>query len=231
MDPSREAGLRALEGPLGHRFRDLALLDRALTHSSRANEDLLGERRHNEPFEFLGDAILAFLVADLLHRKDPEGDEGGKTKARAALVSAVSLARHAAMLGLPDLILLGRGEEKTGGRQKTALWADAYEAMVTALYLDGGLPAARGFVERDLGSDLLPGLEVQDFKSALQEILQGRGEPPPEYVVVDETGPAHRRRYSVACRFKGAAVATGEGYSKKEAQQDAARKALAAIRS
>ena len=231
MDPGREAALRALEGELGHRFRDLALLDRALTHSSRAHEELLGERRHNEPFEFLGDAILAFLVADLLHRRDPEGDEGGKTKARAALVSAASLARHAAMLGLPELMLLGRGEEKTGGRKKTALWADAYEAMVAALYLDGGLEAVRGFVDRDLGSDLLgPGLEVQDFKSALQEILQGRGEPAPEYVVVEETGPAHRKRYRVECRVKGDALATGEGHSKKEAQQDAARKALLVVR-
>lgn len=229
MDPGRETRLHALEAALGHRFRDLSLLERALTHSSRANEDPAGALRHNEPLEFLGDAILGFLVADLLHRRDPEGDEGGKTKRRAALVSAASLARHSSTLGLPELILLGCGEEKTGGRKKAALWADAYEAMLAALYLDGGLEAARSFVERDLAPDLLgPALEARDFKSALQEVLQGRGEPPPDYVVVLEAGPAHRKRYVVECRINGAAAATGEGHSKKEAQQDAARKALGA---
>lgn len=229
-DSSREAGLRTLEERLGHRFQDRSLLERALTHSSRANESLPRRSPHNEPFEFLGDAILGFLVAELLHRRDPEGDEGSKTKARAVLVSATTLARHAEALGLPDLILLGRGEEKTGGRKKAALWADAYEAMVAALYLDGGLEAARRFVERDLGSDLGSGLEVQDFKSALQEILQGRGEPPPDYVVVAETGPAHRKHYRIECRVQGDALATGEGHSKKAAQQDAAQKALLAVR-
>lgn len=230
-DASREAGLRTLEERLGHLFRDRSLLERALTHSSKANESLPRRSHHNEPFEFLGDAILGFLVAELLHRRDPDGDEGGKTKARAALVSAASLARHAAALGLPELILLGRGEEKSGGRKKAALRADAYEAVLAALYLDGGLEPARSFVQRDLGADLLgPALEARDFKSALQEILQGRGEPPPDYVVVDEAGPAHRKRYRVECQVKGRALATGEGHSKKEAQQDAARKALEAVR-
>ncbi len=141
--PERTAALRTLEGRLGHRFSDLALLDRALTHSSHAHEELVGAAHHNEPLEFLGDAVLGFLVADLLHRRDPEGDEGRKSKVRARLVSAASLASSASELGLPELLLLGRGEEKTGGRQKSALWADAFEAVIAALYLDGGLEAVR----------------------------------------------------------------------------------------
>jgi ribonuclease-3 len=226
-DRGRDEALQALEERLGHRFVDPSLLERALTHTSRANESLQRRTPHNEPFEFLGDAILGFLVAELLHRKDPEGDEGRKTRARAALVSAAGLARRAAALGLPELILLGRGEEKSGGRKKAALWADAYEAVIAALYLDGGLEPARRFVENEMGGELLaPALHARDFKSALQEKLQARGAPPPDYVVVEEQGPAHRKRYRVECRVDGRVLATGEGHSKKEAQQAAARQAL-----
>ena len=226
-EKGREAALRSLEERLGHRFADRSLLERALTHTSRANESLQRRTPHNEPFEFLGDAILGFLVAELLHRKDPDGDEGRKTRARAALVSAAGLARRAAVLGLPELILLGRGEEKSGGRKKAALWADAYEAVIAALYLDGGLEPARQFVENEMGAELLtPALHARDFKSALQEKLQARGAPVPDYVVVEETGPAHRKRYRVECRVLDRTLAVGEGHSKKEAQQDAARQAL-----
>jgi ribonuclease-3 len=230
MNAEREARLHALEERLGFRFRDLALLDQALTHSSRAHEALEPGARHNEPLEFLGDAVLGFVVAELLHRRDPGGDEGAKSKARAHLVSAGSLARRAGELGLPELLLLGRGEEKTGGRKKTALWADAYEALIAALYLDGGLEAARRFVLAELAAELEAGpLATRDFKSALQEVLQGRGEPLPEYLVVAEEGPSHRRRFRIECRLQGRVVAEGEGYSKKEAQQDAARKALGVV--
>jgi ribonuclease-3 len=220
-DKAREEALRRLEERLGHRFQDRALRERALTQRKAP---------HNEPFEFLGDAILGFLVADMLHRRDPEGQEGRKTRARAALVSAASLARRAEALGLPELILLGRGEEKSGGRKKAALWADAYEAVIAALYLDGGLDPARRFVEQEMGPDLLqPAVHARDFKSALQELLQARSEPPPDYVVIEEAGPAHRKQYRVECRVQGRALAVGEGHSKKQAQQDAARKALAVV--
>lgn len=225
----RRAALRELEQQLGHRFADPALLDRALTHSSRAHEDSSATPSHNEPLEFLGDAVLGFLVADLLHRQDPDADEGSKTMARAALVSSASLARHASALGLSELIRLGRGEEKTGGRRKTALRADAYEAVVAALYLDGGIEAARRFVERDLGPALAAAAGARDFKSALQERLQARGDPLPEYVVVEETGPAHRKGYLVECRVLGRTAGRGEGHSKKEAQQQAARQALLSL--
>jgi ribonuclease-3 len=228
VTPEREAELRVLAGRLGHPFRDLGLLERALTHTSRANEDLSGATQHNEPLEFLGDAILGFVVAEKLHRRDPDGDEGRKTRARAAVVSAASLARHAAVLGLPDLLLLGRGEEKTGGRRKKALWSDAFEAVVAALYLDGGLEAVERFVDGQLGPEIESGAahSPRDYKSALQEALQGRSAPVPEYAIVEEIGPAHRRRFRVTCRIQGRVVSEGEGYSKKEAQQEAARRAL-----
>ena len=227
MTPERRRELESLEARLGHEFADLALLDRALTHASRANEDRSEGTRHNEALEFLGDSVLGFLVSDLLHHRDPEGDEGTKTKTRSELVRSEALSRRAEALGLPRLLLLGRGEEKSGGRQKTSLWADAYEAVLAALYLDGGVDAARAFVGQDLANDLVPGRLVSgDFKSALQERLQARGETPPAYEVIAETGPSHRRRFRVRCLIAGESLAEGEGYSKKEAQQVAARAAL-----
>ena len=230
MNPTRAAQLHALEERLGHRFADPSLLDRALTHSSLANEDAAGEGRHNEPLEFLGDSVIGFVMADLLHRRDPGGREGGKSKMRAQLVSARSLARRAAELGLPELLRLGRGEEKSGGRKKTALWADAYEAVIAALYLDGGMEAAHRFVSAEFATDLEhPGLPTEDHKSLLQEMLQARGDPVPEYELVAEEGPDHRRRFRVRCVVRGAALAEGEGFSKKQAQQEAARNALARL--
>ncbi len=230
MKKQREDELRAFERRLGYRFSDLDLLDRALTHSSRANEDVTGRARHNEPLEFLGDAVIGLVVADLLHRRDPDETEGRKSKARAQLVAAASLARRAQELGLPDLLLLGRGEEKTGGRHKAALWADAYEALLAALYLDGGFETAHRFVRDEFAQDLEAEGDVPDPKSALQELLQGRGESIPEYRVAAEEGPSHRRRFRVECRIQGEVVAEGEGHSKKEAQQEAARRALFRMR-
>lgn len=230
MTPGREGDLRALAARLGHEFRDLGLLDQALTHTSWSYErDLAG--LHNEPLEFLGDAVLGLATAELLHRRDPLGREGNKSFVRAALISSRSLAPRAALLGLPALLRLGRGEEKTGGRKKQALWADALEAVLAALYLDGGLPAAARLVEQLFAADLAPGgeLELRDHKSALQEWLQARGRPLPDYEVLTEEGPAHRKLFRVACRLEGRLVAEGEGSSKKLAQQQAARLALEAL--
>jgi ribonuclease-3 len=229
-DPRRDL-LLELAARLGHEFRDLSLLDRALTHTSHAHEETGPARRHNEPLEFLGDAVIGFLIAELLHHRHPDGDEGTKSKARAHLVAAPSLARRAAELGLPALLRLGRGEEKTGGRKKTNLWADAYEAVVAALYLDGGLPAAQAFIAAQFRSEVDGDftLAVTDAKSALQEWLQARGAVVPAYVVAAEEGPSHRKEFRVQCLIDGRAVAEGTGSSKKAAQQDAARKALAAV--
>jgi len=231
VDPARAQALAELAARLGHRFRDPEMLERALTHTSHANEAGV-EARHNEPFEFLGDAVLGFAVSDLLHRHEPEGPEGVKSRVRAHLVSEPSLARRADLLGLPDLLRLGRGEEKTGGRRKAALWADAYEAVIAALYLDGGIAAAHRFVERDFGDEIatFPHDATLDHKSALQELLQSRGQAVPEYVVVSESGPSHRPRFRVECRIAGRPVSSGEGSSKKVAHQEAARRALELLR-
>jgi ribonuclease-3 len=231
MTPAREAALRAFEEKLGHAFRDLALLDRALTHTSFAHEGLEDGAGHNETLEFLGDAVIGFVVAEMLHHRDPEGHEGGKSKLRARLVAARALAGRGQAVGLPALLRLGRGEEKTGGRLKQALWADAYEAVVAALYLDGGLEAAARFVRRDLGAvlDTASRDAGDDAKSALQEALQARGEAVPDYVVIAEEGPDHRKRFRVECRIAGTIAGEGIGYSKKEAQQDAARRALESV--
>jgi ribonuclease III len=232
MEPARRAQLRTLEDRLGYHFADPSRLDQALTHTSYANEGLAERPPHNEPLEFLGDSILGFMMADLLHRQDPDGAEGVKSRTRALLVATPSLARRASELGLPELLRLGRGEEKTGGRQKASLWANAYEAVIAALYLDGGFDVAFRFVAAEFAPDLQRArdLPVIDPKSALQEALQARGEPLPEYVVLAEEGPSHKRKFRVQCTLRGQPLSEGEGTSKKEAQQAAARLALDRLR-
>ena len=230
MTGDREEQLHALERRLGYRFADPGLLDRALTHASRAHEEGTSGTGDNEALEFLGDSVLGLVVTDLLHRRDPDGAEGPKSRRRARLVSAPSLARRAAELGLPDLLLLGRGEEKTGGRFKSALGANAYEALVAALYLDGGFEAAHRFIRDEFTRDVESGEATEDAKSALQELLQGRGRPVPEYHVAAEGGPSHRRRFRVECRLDDGLVTEGEGSSKKAAQQQAAERALDHLR-
>jgi ribonuclease III len=229
----RRAGqLSAVAARLGYHFREPALLDRALTHSSAAHENLLGTLRDNEAFEFLGDAVIAFVTAEFLHRRDPEGAEGHKSRLKALLVSEPRFAERAEALGLPDALRLGRGEEKTGGRQKRALWADAYEAVVAAVYLDGGVEAAMRVVGSALEGEMVEGqrLGARDPKSALQELLQARGVALPDYEVVAAEGPAHRLRFRIACRVAGEILAEGEGATKKVAETEAARGALEALR-
>jgi ribonuclease-3 len=228
VNEARRDELHTLEERLGHRFHDLALLDRALTHVSRAHEDAERSRGHYEPLEFLGDSVLGFLIAVMLHHRDPDGVEGAKSRLKAHLVSAASLAHRAQALGIPQALKLGRGEEKTGGRSKTALWGNAYEAVIAAVYLDGGIEAAERFVRAEFGPEMdeLDGSALQDYKTRLQEILQSDGQPPPRYVVVEEMGPSHRREFRVECVIGERPVAQGVGHSKKEAQQEAARRAL-----
>ncbi|HUU32797.1 MAG TPA: ribonuclease III [Vicinamibacterales bacterium] len=225
--------LAAIEGRLRYRFKDRGLLEHALTHKSRAAEDPSGGVADNESLEFLGDAVLGFVVADLLYREFPEFSEGPKSKAKAALVSTTALADLSRTLGLGDDLLLGKGEAKTGGRAKPALLADVFEAVVAAIYLDGGIEAARMFVEYQL-RPLVASVRAsssfgRDHKSALQETLQAQGRRLPAYRVAAETGPDHDKRFDVDAVVDGVVLATGSGKTKKEAEQEAARLALAAL--
>jgi ribonuclease-3 len=227
-----ERAIADLEQRIGYRFRDLGLLEHALTHKSKAHEDATGGVVDNESLEFLGDAVLGFVVADLLYREFPHFQEGQKSKAKAALVSTAALAELAQRIGLGAYLLLGRGEEKTGGRQKQALLADGCEAVIAAVYLDGGVDAARDFILGELRDEIehvrSPDF-LRDFKSALQERLQADGRPLPEYEVTAERGPDHDKRFHVTVRVSGVVLADSEGRTKKEAEQLAARHALAAL--
>jgi ribonuclease-3 len=219
-----------LQQTLGYRFRDRGLLEHAMTHTSRANEDVSGGVTDNESMEFLGDALLGFVIADMLFRDFPEFDEGQKSKTKASLVSTAALARQAERLGLGDHLLLGRGEEKTGGRRKQALLADGYEALIAAIYLDGGIEPARAFITREFAPKLdevrRHGVGAEDYKSALQEWLQSRDLPLPEYRLAGSVGPDHRKLFEIEVVVRGERVASGSGPSKKEAEQDAARATL-----
>jgi ribonuclease-3 len=216
-----------LESVLGHRFRDPRLLLRALTHSSRIPErDSDDPVEDNEKLEFLGDAVLELVVSEELVRVFPSWGEGKLSKSRARLVNAAALALAAQRLGLGRHLRLGRGEEKTGGRSKPALLADAYEAVIAAIYLDSGLEAARGFVNRSLVEGAMA-VEAErlgrtDHKSALQELLQSRGIAPGSYRIVEETGPDHQKMFRVEVRIAGDITAVGTGKTKKEAEQLAA---------
>jgi len=220
----------SLQAAIGYRFRDRGLLEHAMTHTSRANEDASGGVRDNESLEFLGDAVLGFVIADVLFREFPEFDEGEKSKTKAALVSTTTLARQAERLNLGDHLLLGRGEEKTGGRRKQALLADGYEALIAAIYVDGGVEQARAFITREFATLIddvrRHGVAEQDYKSALQEYLQSQDRGLPEYRLAGTLGPDHRKLFHVEVVVGGEAMAEASGSSKKEAEQEAARMAL-----
>jgi len=223
-----------LQQAIGYRFRDRGLLEHAMTHTSRANEDVSGGVVDNESMEFLGDALLGFVVADMLFRDFPQFDEGQKSKTKANIVSTATLAKQAERLQLGDHLLLGRGEEKTGGRRKQALLADTYEALIAAMYLDGGIEPARAFIVREFAPLFdevrRDGVSGQDYKSALQELLQSRDLPLPEYRLVATAGPDHRKSFEIQVGVRGEPLASATGASKKEAEQEAARAALEKLR-
>lgn len=227
---SGEEKLAQLEAQIGYRFQNPALLRRALTHRSFANEQPEPRPPHNEALEFLGDAVLEFLISAWLLELYPTQKEGTLSKLRAFAVSAANLQTHAARLQLGEYLLLNRGEEKTGGRRKAALQVDAYEALIAAIYLDGGIEAAKEFVRREFRTtfeELNPlDLTAADYKTALQERLQGLGMPTPQYGIIESIGPDHRRIFEVELRVSGKRLATGRGTTIKGAHQDAARTAL-----
>jgi ribonuclease-3 len=225
--------LGGLEAKLGYTFRDRGLLRRALTHRSRAFEGAAADQplSDNEQFEFLGDAILGFIVSELLVQRHPSFPEGRLSKIKAYLVSANYLHEAAQTLELGEHLYLGRGEELSGGRLKRALLSDAMEAIIAAMYMDGGIDPVREFVVRHVVRefDSARGEDeslVVDYKSALQELSQTLSLPMPRYVVVKEEGPEHRKVFTVEARVGGEYSGAAEGTSKKAAGQRAAQRVL-----
>lgn len=242
-----QPAFQPLERALGHKFEQHSLLVKALTHSSLAHEFHLSEAgqadepppEDNEQMEFLGDAVIGLLVAESLYKRFPELSEGELTRLRSALVSRRHLGQVAARLKLGKYLRLGKGEERSGGRKKSALLANCIEAVIAAIYLDAGLEAASAFVEREVVSpfvaelqrELIEGRSIGDHKSALQEFLQAQKGGQPIYVVKGESGPDHRKRFTVEVRVAAngvpaKALARGTGTTKKRAEQEAARRAL-----
>jgi ribonuclease-3 len=218
-----------LEERLAYTFRDASLCEAALTHKSWMNESQEPDRTDNERLEFLGDAVLALVTSDLLMQRFPEQPEGDLSKARAAIVNEAGLARVADTLALGQWIFLGRGEEQAGGRQKRSLLANAFEAVIGAVYLDGGFSAAFEVTQR-LFLPLIaevPSAASKDFKSRLQEIAQARLQMAPLYTVLSEQGPDHAKTFEVAILIGDKEYGRAFGRSKKEAQQNAAERALA----
>jgi len=216
--------------PIDYTFNSEGLLIRALTHSSHSYENGLGAYS-NERLEFLGDAVLELIISEELYTRYPDDSEGVLTRLRAGLVCEPSLAGRARLLGLDGMLLLGRGEEACGGRKKDSLLSDALEALIGAVYLDGGMDCAKRFVLGLLGDaiDKREGMQ-NDYKTHLQEALQKNGGEPVEYAIVGETGPDHEKIFTSRVSIGGKAYGTGEGRTKKEAEQRAARAALEKLR-
>ena len=225
----------SIQQAIGYTFKHSRLLEQALTHKSFVNEFKSKDIQDNERLEFLGDAVLSLVVSDVLAARFPDSTEGELSKKKARLVSEAVLARIAKRLDLGTVLRLGRGEELTQGREKPSLLADALEAVIAAIYLDGGLEEARAFTLRAYGSDLgestgLDGLPIgEDYKTRLQEWCQRHFEVLPLYVVVRESGPDHRKTFEVELSIRGDIVGNGAGRTKKEAEQQAARQAFERI--
>ncbi len=219
--------LSLFQEKLGYHFHNVTYLTIALTHSSFANEGKKGDVC-NERQEFLGDAVLSIIVSDYLFRNHAKMPEGDLTKLRAALVCEKVLCLYAEELGLGDFLMLGRGEEATGGRQRPSILADAFEAVIAAIYLDGGIEPAREFVLRYVVPTIGNHTKVafKDYKTILQEIIQKNPEERVTYELVEESGPDHNKRFVVEVHLNSNVIGRGEGRSKKSAEQAAAQMAL-----
>lgn len=217
--------LDEFEELIGYKFNDRRLLFEALSHSSFANEKRINS---NERLEFLGDSVLSVVVSDHIFRNFSHLPEGDLTKIRAALVCEQALFGFSHKIRLSEFVMLGKGEEQTGGRDRPSIISDAFEAVIAAIYLDGGLEAAQkyviGFLPKNINRDTAKALN--DHKTVLQEVIQRNPEERVEYVLVDETGPEHDRQYMVNVVLNGAVIGSGKGHTKKQAEQQAAREAL-----
>ena len=223
-----DSQLNVLQKELGYRFKDPALLLRCLTHVSFDRQKSEG---HNEVLEFLGDAVLDLAVSDLLMRRNPEKSEGDLSRMRAGLVNSSVLAEKAALLKLGAVLRIGKGEERSGGRTKPSILAGAFEALLGGVYHEGGYEAAHAVVERYFAADVTTKtLGQHDYKTRLQEISQMLFHAPPSYRVVSETGPDHEKFFVTEIAVGGKVLGKGEGRSKKQSEQEAAKKALNALK-
>lgn len=220
---NKTSGYKELQKKIGHVFADEELLISAITHSSFKNEKQ--SVKDYERLEFLGDAVLELTVSEFLYKDNPDMREGDMTKMRASLVCEPTLAYCAQELSLGEYILLGKGEEKTGGRGRESIISDVFEALIGALYLDGGFETAQGFIQRYVLTDYRNKIEFRDSKTTLQEFIQDKGFQM-EYILADESGPDHHKRYTVHVSVNGKIAGRGTGSSKKRAEQNAAYEAL-----
>ena len=224
--------LEDLEKKIGHSFTNKALLEKALTHSSYAYEREADKAADNELLEFLGDSVVGLAAADFFYSAYPDLTEGDLSKFKSTATSTLSLSELAKKLNLDKAILLGRGEEKSGGRKKKTILADVFEAVVGAVYIDGGFETAKAFISRLLSSSFKPihrEFFINNYKSALQEMFQKSDLPSPTYDTLTEKGPAHKKTFVVEVRLGDRSLAKAKGRSKKIAEQQAARKALRTI--
>lgn len=224
--------MEQLEERLGYTFQDRSFLENALTHSSYANENKGRSKGSNERLEFLGDSVLGMVVADYLYRSHPDMPEGELTRTRAALVCEESLVEVARKLELGRYLQLGKGEDAGGGRQRPSIQADAVEAVIAAVYLDGGIGSARKLITRFILTNNRRELDgcSRDYKTALQELVQKESGQVLSYRLMGESGPDHAKTFQVEVSLNGKPVGSGEGRSKKEAEQNAAKAAIALIR-
>lgn len=229
LDKHREQLLQMLCERLAVEFSQIVLLHQALTHTSFANEAKQQNVVHNERLEFLGDAVLDLIISEYLYRQFPHLPEGELTKARAIVVCEATLARCASRLGVGQYLLLGKGEAGSGGRERASILADAFEAIIGAIYLDSGFPQASQFVLTQLQHDLQlveKGEYIKDYKTVLQEVVQKHTDSKIVYEVVAESGPDHNKLFAVAVSINSLVSGQGQGKSKKEAEQQAAKEAL-----
>ena len=219
--------LKDLETALGYRFQNITLLENALTHSSYANERWHNSLLRNERLEFLRDSVLGMLVAEFLFHSFPNRPEGELTRMRADMVCETTLANAANVIGIGEHLLLGHGEERFGGRNRNSILADAMESVIAAAFLDGGIAAAKGIVEKFVLTEVpVHKLHNADYKTALQELVQQKKNQVLSYALVDQSGPDHDKQFTVEVSLNGTVVGKGTGTSKKRAEQAAACAAM-----
>ena len=226
----KERQLRELQETIGYEFKDRSLLKQALTHSSYANEHKMDHSRCNERLEFLGDAVLELVTSDFLYHKYADLPEGELTKTRASIVCEPTLAACAGDIRLGERLYLGKGEEATGGRLRNSVVSDAFEALIGAVYLDGGLACARELITRFVLNDIEHKKLFYDSKTILQEMVQSRQDGPLTYELVREEGPDHDKHFEVCARMGEQEIGRGEGRTKKAAEQMAAYKGILFLR-